>query len=130
MTGDAAYLRDPLTGTGIADALNQSLWLADALHDALCGADWQERLGEYHRHRDEALMPGYRMTLESVRRRDLPREELGWIEAALSSPAFARILAMNLPPSVPDAFPENLRPRITMLAKAFGASAHPTEGPP
>jgi flavin-dependent dehydrogenase len=129
LTGDAAYLRDPLTGTGIADALNQSFWLADALHDAFRGADWPARLGEYDRHRDEALMPGYLITLESARRRDLPRDELAWVEAALSSPVFARILARTLPPSISGAFPENLRPRIAGLARAFGASADSPQPP-
>jgi flavin-dependent dehydrogenase len=123
LSGDAGYLRDPLTGTGMSDALNQSIWLADALHDAFQGADWQERLGEYHRFRDEMLMPGYEITLESVRRRDLPREELAWVEAALCSPAFARILATRLPPLIQDILPDNLRPRVTMLAQEFGKRA-------
>lgn len=125
LTGDAAYLRDPLTGTGIADAFNQSIPLADALDDAFRGADWQERLGAYHRERDEMLLPGYQITLDSVRRRDLPRKELAWIEAALCSPALARILAMALPPLIPTVFPDNLRQRVTTLAAAFGATVDP-----
>jgi flavin-dependent dehydrogenase len=123
LTGDAAYLKDPLTGTGIADAINQSIWLARALGDVLNGADWHATLAQYHRHRDEMMEPMYRITLESVRRRDPSLGELAWLEAALCSPAFARILAARLPDAIPDAFPDNLTARIETLADGFAAAA-------
>ena len=45
LTGDAAYLKDPSTGSGIGDALQQSVWLAEALDDWFKGADWETRHG-------------------------------------------------------------------------------------
>ncbi len=123
LTGDAAYLKDPLTGTGIADAINQSIWLAQALDDVLNGADWDKTLGQYHRYRDDTMEPMYRITLESVRRRDPSSGELAWMEAALCSPAFARILAASLPGVIPSAFPDNLSARIETLAGGFAAAS-------
>jgi 2-polyprenyl-6-methoxyphenol hydroxylase-like FAD-dependent oxidoreductase len=122
LTGDAAYLKDPLTGTGITDALRQSVWLADALDDVLHGADWDERLGNYQQQRDETLLPIYQITLDSARLRDLPRQESAWLDAVMCSPAFARLLAMQLPRMIPDLMPENLHSRITKIAELFGAT--------
>ncbi len=49
LTGDAAYLKDPSTGSGIGDALQQSVWLADAFDDCFKGAGWDERMGAFQR---------------------------------------------------------------------------------
>lgn len=121
LTGDAGYLKDPSTGLGIGDALNQSFWLADALDAALGGADWEVSLGAFQRQRDAALLPFYRMTLQFTQERDLPSERVAWLRAALSGPLLARGLAAGLPAVMLDAFPEPLRPRVAALARAFGA---------
>lgn len=125
LTGDAGYLKDPNTGLGIGDALNQSLWLADALDAALGGADWDETLGAFQRKRDEALLPLYRATLGYAQQRDSPPEDLAWLQAVLCSPALARGFAAGLPAVALGAYPEPLRPRVASIAEAFGAPNAP-----
>lgn len=122
LTGDAGYLKDPSTGSGIGDALTQSFWLADALDATLRGADWEASLGEFKRRRDETMLPFYHATLQFTQQRDTPGEDLAWLRAALSGPFFARMLANNLPPMLLGTFPGPVRPTITMLAQAFGAA--------
>ncbi|HEY8602010.1 MAG TPA: NAD(P)/FAD-dependent oxidoreductase [Thermomicrobiales bacterium] len=122
LTGDAGYLKDPSTGAGIGDALNQSFWLADALDATLRGADWEASLGEFKRRRDETLLPAYRATLQFTQQRDTPGEDLAWLRAALCAPPFVRMLANGLPAVLPGAFPEPVRPTIARLAQAFGAA--------
>jgi hypothetical protein len=68
------------------------------------------------------LLPIYQITLDSARLRDLPRQESAWLDAVMCSPAFARLLAMQLPRMIPDLMPENLHPRITKIAELFGAT--------
>ena len=121
LTGDAGYLKDPSTGLGIGDALNQSFWLADALDAALGGADWADTLGAFQRKRDERMMPFYRATLDFMQSQDIPTQDLAWLRAALYGPSFARSFAAGLPAVALDAFPASLRPHIGKLAEAFGA---------
>ncbi|MGN6562814.1 MAG: NAD(P)/FAD-dependent oxidoreductase [Thermomicrobiales bacterium] len=129
LTGDAGYLKDPITGTGIGDALNQSFWLADALDDALCGADWETRLGAYQRQRDEALLPMHQATVWFTQMHDQPTESLAWFRAVLVSPHFMRALAASLPPMLLDTLPPPLRPQVAALAQAFGAPPAPAAVP-
>ena len=68
LTGDAGYCRDPSTGTGIGDSLEQSFLLAEALHAALSGGDWDVSLADYQRQRDEMLMPTYQATVGYTKR--------------------------------------------------------------
>ena len=70
LTGDAGYLKDPSTGTGIGDAFQQSVWLADALDDCFKGSDWEERMGAFQLLRDSSMMPMYKGTLSFTKMRD------------------------------------------------------------
>jgi flavin-dependent dehydrogenase len=121
LTGDAGYLKDPSTGFGIGDALNQSFWLAEALQEALGGADWKACLERFKLKRDETFLPFYNITLGFTQQRDSPPEDLAWIQAVLSSPGLARSLALGLPTMLLSVFPEGARPRVTAMAQAFGA---------
>jgi flavin-dependent dehydrogenase len=129
LTGDAGYLKDPITGTGIGDALNQSFWLADALDDALRGADWETRLGAYQRQRDEALLPEFLATVQFTQMRDQPADSLAGVRAILISPWFTRTWMASLPPVLLDTLPPPLRPQIAALAQAFGAQPAPAPTP-
>jgi flavin-dependent dehydrogenase len=63
LVGDAGYHKDPCTAQGISDAFRSANWLADAVHAAFSGArPLNEALAEYHRIRDEHLMPMYEFT--------------------------------------------------------------------
>ena len=53
LVGDAGYHKDPVTGHGITDAFRDAELLADAVHAALSGEDWDQALGGYQQRRDE-----------------------------------------------------------------------------
>ena len=122
LTGDAAYLKDPSTGSGIGDALSQAFWLADALDAALRGADWETTMRAFKQRRDAALLPSYYATLQFAQQRDSSGADLAWIRAAISNPIFGRMFAQGLPAAVLGTFPEPVRPAVTQLAQAFGAN--------
>jgi len=53
LVGDAGYYKDPVTGHGITDAFRDAELVANAIHFALRGRDWDEMLGSYQQRRDE-----------------------------------------------------------------------------
>lgn len=120
LTGDAGYLKDPITGVGIRDALVQAFMLADALDAALHGADWEASLDAFHRQRDEALLPAYRWTLDAMRVRDAAPEAIAWLRAALVSPPDTRQIMYWLPTVLAGGLPPHLQPTVSMLAQFFG----------
>jgi hypothetical protein len=76
------------------------------------------------------MLPSYHATLQFTQQRDTSGTDLAWIRAALSNPVFGRMFAQGLPSAVLGIFPEPVRPAVTQLAQAFGASpaaelAHP-----
>ncbi|HEY7982684.1 MAG TPA: hypothetical protein VID73_00865, partial [Ktedonobacterales bacterium] len=121
LIGDAGYLKDPSTGLGISDALTQSFMLADALGQALGGADWDGSLGAFHRERDEDLRPLYDWTLHATRLRDAPPNTIAWLRAALLNPHFARELLYWLPAVLSSGLPPHLQPMMHAMGAAFGA---------
>ncbi len=133
LTGDAGYLRDPITGTGIEDTLTQSFLLADALDSALRGDDWGASMRAFHHKRDAAMLPGYRWTIAALQLRDAPPESLAWLRGALASPHLARQIMYWLPAALAGDLPSHLRPLMRTMAAFFGAEvqhqAQPTAVP-
>jgi 2-polyprenyl-6-methoxyphenol hydroxylase-like FAD-dependent oxidoreductase len=121
LTGDAGYLKDPSTGLGITDALEQAFMLADALHAALLGAEWEESMGAFHRQRDASVLPAYRWTIGVTQLRDTSPRRLLWLRAALANPHHARQLFDWLPTALADGLPPHLQPTMLGMAQAFGA---------
>jgi flavin-dependent dehydrogenase len=121
LAGDAGCLKDPITGTGIGDALVQTFPLADALDAALSGADWEASLSAFQRVRDEVLLPMYRWTVAATQVRDAPAESMAWVRAALVSPHLTRQIMYWLPSVLAGGLPPNVQPMTNMLARAFGA---------
>jgi 2-polyprenyl-6-methoxyphenol hydroxylase-like FAD-dependent oxidoreductase len=123
LTGDAAYCKDPSTGTGIEDAFRQSIMLADALNETLDGADWEVTLSRYHRARDAAVGPAFRATLAYTRTGAVPAEALAWLQGVLAVPGLVRLLALGLPALAgsPDLFPAGVLPLLERQARVFGA---------
>ena len=107
LTGDAAFCKDPSTGTGIQDAFTQSFLLAEALDATLAGADWETTLAEYQRQRDAALLPAYRITIAFTEIADVPADSLAWLRATLASAYYTRLLATAFARAVtaPDVLP-------------------------
>lgn len=97
LTGDAGYCRDPSTGTGIADSLEQSFLLGDALHAALGGAEWEASLADFQQKRDALLMPSYQATVSYTQAPETVPESVAWLRSALSAPGMARTIANALP---------------------------------
>jgi len=123
LTGDAAYLKDPSTGSGIGDALQQSVWLADALDDCFKGANWEERMGAYQQLRDSMMMPMYMGTLSYTRMRDPDPQAIALVKGALSGPGPARALAYALPGLISQALPPPLLTRVQGLASVFSGES-------
>jgi flavin-dependent dehydrogenase len=121
LTGDAGFLKDPSTGSGIGDALAQSIMLAEALNTALRGADWDAALSAYHRQRDEALMPTYRWTLNATQLRDVAPASIAWLRAALLSPHHTRQLMYWLPTILSGGLPPHLQPMMDAVGRVFDA---------
>ena len=121
LTGDAAYLKDPSTGTGIGDALQQSIWLAEALDECLTGADWESRLGAFQQQRDQAMMPIYRFTLGFTQMQDPSPESIELVRAVLSVAGPSRLLAYALPEVLRAALPPPIIARVEGIAQTFGA---------
>jgi 2-polyprenyl-6-methoxyphenol hydroxylase-like FAD-dependent oxidoreductase len=124
LTGDAAYCKDPSTGTGIEDAFRQSFLLAGPLAAALDGADWESTMSEFHRSRDEALLPGYRGTLTYTQTGDPSDEALTWLQAVAGNAALVRMLGQAFPAAIqtPGIFPPRLLMAIARSAGRFAAA--------
>ena len=124
LTGDAAFCKDPSTGTGIEDAFRQAFLLADALGTALDGADWEATMAAYHRRRDEAVLPGYRSTLTYARTDDPSPEALSWLQAVAANAGLVRLLGQAFPAAVqaPGVLPAGLLPSIKRSAGRFAAA--------
>lgn len=62
LVGDAGYHKDPVTGSGIADAFRDAQLLADALRAGFTGtAPLEDALAERQRLRDETGLPNYEL---------------------------------------------------------------------
>jgi 2-polyprenyl-6-methoxyphenol hydroxylase-like FAD-dependent oxidoreductase len=121
LTGDAGYCRDPSTGSGIGDSLEQSFLLADALHAALSGGDWDVSLADYQRQRDEMLMPTFQATVGYTQSPEVVPESVAWLRAMLSTPGFVRALANSLPGVLKssDVLPGSMVRRLEGMSKSF-----------
>lgn len=63
LVGDAGFVKDPITAQGIKDAFHDAEGLATALHQVFAtDRPFDEALGDYHRRRDERVMPMYEFT--------------------------------------------------------------------
>ena len=120
LTGDAAYLKDPITGLGIGDALVQAFLLADALGACLDGADWSTTMTAYHEHRDRALLPLYELTLGALEDGFLAPDELDRLRALLANPFTARSLSSWLPENLASCLPPARLALAELTARGFG----------
>jgi 2-polyprenyl-6-methoxyphenol hydroxylase-like FAD-dependent oxidoreductase len=124
LTGDAAFCKDPSTGTGIEDAFRQSFLLAGALNAALDGADWEQTMAEFHRQRDEMVQPSLRSTLAYTQADDASPEALSWLRAVAANAGLVRLLGQAFPSAVQSAgvFPPGLVRSIERSAQRFATA--------
>jgi 2-polyprenyl-6-methoxyphenol hydroxylase-like FAD-dependent oxidoreductase len=65
LVGDAAYLKDPVTGQGIQDAFRDAELVVTSLDAALGGArSYEEAMSAYQTARDEQTLPMYEYTCQ------------------------------------------------------------------
>lgn len=121
LTGDAAYLKDPITGFGIGDAVTQALLLAEALGSCLDGAEWDETMSGYQARRDEVLLPLYELTLNAVDRVAPSAEALDPLRAVLASPFSTRGLSYWLPDNLATFLPPGGVAIAELSARGFSA---------
>lgn len=122
LTGDAACLKDPVTGFGIGDALTQSVLLADSLGAWFDGAGWDETMAAYHARRDEKLLPMYETTLEFARMADPSPEELDRLRAVTMLASNLRLLATALPANLAAVLPPERVKVVEQYAAQFAAA--------
>jgi flavin-dependent dehydrogenase len=119
LTGDAAYLKDPITGLGIGDAVAQAFLLAEALGTALDGGDWDETMAGYHAQRDELLLPLYELTLGALGGVSPPAAELDRLRAVLANPFTARGLSYWMPDNLETFLAPGSVARAELVARSF-----------
>lgn len=96
LTGDAGYVKDPITAYGVGDALLQGFWLAKSLGAWLDGADWETTMSEFQQRRDMLFAPLFQQTTSAVITRD-DTDDFDAVRAALVSQLDARRLLRALP---------------------------------
>jgi flavin-dependent dehydrogenase len=119
LTGDAGYLKDPSTGLGVGDALQQSMLLGKAINEVFGGRPWAQALAAFQEERDALVLPSYEATLAFTAMRDMGPADLSILKAVLSSPTLARSLAAAVPAVVPKIFDEHAQRRIETIGRLF-----------
>jgi flavin-dependent dehydrogenase len=125
LVGDAGYTKDPITAQGISDAFGHAELCSTALDEALSGGRaFDDAMADYHRRRDDAVLPIYEFTAQLATLQAPPVEMqqlLGAVhgnQAAMD--AFAGITAGTVSP-VEFFHPEH-------VGRILGAAATPIRG--
>jgi flavin-dependent dehydrogenase len=103
LVGDAGYNKDPITAQGISDAFHDAERCAAALADGFDGRrSLDEAMGEWHRTRDEGVLPMYEFTTELATLAPPPPEMQQLLAGVHSSQAamddFVSVIAGTLSP--------------------------------
>ncbi len=121
LVGDAGYHRDPCTAQGISDAFRDAEALTVALDDAFSGRrPHNEAMSDYHRRRDDTVLPMYDLTCNLATLEPPPMEMQQLLSAAAGNPeameAFVKMMAGVIP--VPTFFAADHVERIFAQAVA------------
>jgi flavin-dependent dehydrogenase len=127
LTGDAGYLKDPSTGLGIGDALEQAFMLADALGTWFEGADWEESMSAFHQKRDQMMKPLYDATLAFTRMRDMAPVDQNLLKGIFLSPGTTRALAHSIVAQLPTLFAPGVHGQIVRVGKMFTPAPEPAK---
>jgi flavin-dependent dehydrogenase len=119
LTGDAGYLKDPSTGLGIGDALEQSFMLAEALGAWFDGADWEATMSAFQQRRDKAMKPAYDATLAFTRMRDMAPAEQNVLKAVFLSPGTTRAIAHSMVAQLSSLLPPAALGQTAFISKMF-----------
>lgn len=127
LTGDAGYLKDPSTGLGIGDALEQAFMLADALGAWFDGADWETAMSAFHQKRDQTMKPLYEATLDFTRMRDVGPAEQNLLKAVLLSPSTTRAIAYAMVAQLPNLLSPRAHGQTAFISKMFAPAPEPAK---
>lgn len=119
LTGDAGYLKDPSTGTGIGDALDQSFMLAEALGAWFDGAEWEPAMSAFQQRRDKTMKPSYDATLEFTRMRDIGPAEEDVLKAVFLSPSTTRVVAYGIVAQLANLLPPAEYARAVHISRMY-----------
>ena len=119
LTGDAGYLKDPSTGSGIGDAIEQSYMLAEALGAWFDGSDWEATMSAFQQRRDKTMKPMYDATIEFTRMRDVGPAEEALLKATFISPAATRAIAYSLMAQLPSLVSPDAHARTEYISRMF-----------
>jgi flavin-dependent dehydrogenase len=125
LTGDAGYLKDPSTGSGIGDALEVSFMLAKALGEWCDGAEWDATMSGFQSKRDAVMKPMYDATLAFTRMRDVGPAEEALLKALMMSPGTIRGLAYSMLDSLPNLMSLAEHARTQYISKMFAPAPAP-----
>jgi flavin-dependent dehydrogenase len=127
LTGDAGYLKDPSTGTGIGDAMEQSFLLAEALGAAFDGGDWEAAMSAFQTKRDHLMRPSYEATLAFTRMRDMSTLQEDVLRAVFLSPGTTRAVANGIVSQLADLLPPAEAERVKFISRLFAPAPEPTK---
>jgi 2-polyprenyl-6-methoxyphenol hydroxylase-like FAD-dependent oxidoreductase len=104
LVGDAGYNKDPITAQGISDAFRDVEAVAAALDDAFSGArSFEDTMADFHRARDEHVMPIYEFTTQMATLEAPPPEMQQLLGAVAGNQAamddFVSIIAGTVSPA-------------------------------
>ena len=122
LTGDAAYVKDPITAYGVGDALLQGFMLAKALGEWFDGAPWEPTMAEYQERRDVTFKALYEQTVAAVDLKDEADQVLDGLRAAMVSPHDARLILRALPGLLDEVFDPMARFRHAFVKNMFEAT--------
>ncbi|MEO8611253.1 MAG: NAD(P)/FAD-dependent oxidoreductase [Chloroflexota bacterium] len=90
LVGDAGFVKDPVTGTGISDAFRDAQLLADGVESAALGRDPTKALSDYEQKRNAASKPYYDLTIDSARMTPFAPEQVRLMNALADDPALTQ----------------------------------------
>jgi flavin-dependent dehydrogenase len=127
LAGDAGYLKDPSTGSGIGDAVDVSFMLASALGEWFDGADWDSTMSAFQHKRDEVMKPMYDATIAFTRMRDVGPAEEALLKAVFMNPGMTRSLAYTMLANLPNFLSPVEYGRTQFISKMFAPVAEAAE---
>jgi len=127
LTGDAGYLKDPSTGLGIGDALEQSFMLTESLGTWFGGADWEATMSAFQQKRDQVMKPAYNATLAFTRMRDMGPAEQNLLKALFLSPGATRSLAHSIVAQLATLLPPGAYSQTMFISKMFAPTPEPAK---
>jgi len=127
LTGDAGYLKDPSTGLGIGDALEQAFMLAESLGAWFDGADWEATMSAFQQRRDKAMKPAYDATLAFTRMRDMAPTDQNLLKALFLSPGTTRSIAHGIVAQLSTLLPPGAVGQTMFISKMFAPAPEPAK---